>query len=50
MSEIPQYNVSHDTIKILDENIGSKISDISCSKIITDAMTKAKKKKKGKHK
>ena len=29
-------NVSHDIIKVLEENIGSKISDIPCSNIFAD--------------
>ena len=35
-------NVSHDTIKILQENIGRKISDISCSSIFTDTSPRAR--------
>ena len=35
-------NISHDTIKVLEETIGRKISDIPCSNIFTDISTKAK--------
>ena len=30
-----RFNISHDTIKVLEENIGRKISDISHSNIFT---------------
>ena len=33
---IKDLNISHDTIKVLEENIGRKISDISRSNIFTD--------------
>ena len=34
--------ISHNTIKVLEENIGRKISDILCSKILTDMSPKAR--------
>ena len=34
--------MSHDTIKVIDENIGRKTSDISCSSIFTDMSPKAR--------
>ena len=37
-----ELNVRFKTIKILDENIGSKISDISCSNIFADKSPQAK--------
>ena len=33
---IKNLNISCDKIKVLEENIGRKISDISCSNIFTD--------------
>ena len=39
---IKDLNVSHNTIKVLEENIGRKISDIPCSNIFTDMSPKAR--------
>ena len=39
---IKDLNISHNTIKVLEENIGRKISDISCSNIFTDMSPKAR--------
>ena len=39
---IKVLNISHDTIKVLEENIGRKISDIPCSNIFTDMSPKAR--------
>ena len=38
---IKDLNISRDTIKVLEENIGRKISDIPCSNIFTDMSPKA---------
>ena len=38
-----ELNLSHGAIKILEENTGSKISDILCSNIFTDIFPRAKK-------
>ena len=38
---IKDLNISHHTIKILEENIGRKISDILCSNIFTDMSPRA---------
>ena len=35
-------NISHNTMKDLEENIGRKISDIPCSNILTDTSPKAR--------
>ena len=39
---IKDLNISHNTIKALEENIGRKISDIPCSNILTDMSPKAR--------
>ena len=39
---IKDLNISHKTIKVLEENIGRKISDIPCSNILTDMSPKAR--------
>ena len=39
---IKDLNISLDTIKAVEENIGRKISDISCSSIFTDMSPKAR--------
>ena len=42
---IKDLNISHDTIKVLEENIGRKISDIPHSNIFADISHKAQKTK-----
>ena len=42
-------NVSRNTIKVLEENIGRKISDIPHSNIFTDMSPKGKNKQMGPH-
>ena len=39
---IKDLNISHNTIKVLEENSGRKISDIPCSNIFTDMSPKAR--------
>ena len=39
---IKDLNISCNTIKVLEENIGRKISDIPCSNILTEMSPKAK--------
>ena len=38
---IKDFNISHDTIKVLEENIGRKISDISYSNIFDNISPRA---------
>ena len=40
--EIKDLNISRNTIKVLEENIGRKISDIPRSNILTDMSPKAR--------
>ena len=39
---IKDLNISRDTVKVLEENIGRKISDISHSSIFTDMFPRAR--------
>ena len=39
---IKDLKISHDIIKVLQENIGRKISDIPCSNIFTDMSPRAR--------
>ena len=39
---IKDLNISHNTIKVLEEDTGRKISDIPCSYIFTDMFPKAR--------
>ena len=39
---VKDFNISHDIIKVLEENIGRKISDIPCSSIFTNMSPRAK--------
>ena len=39
---VKHLNISHDTIKVLEENIGRKISYIPCSNIFTDMSPRAR--------
>ena len=44
---IKDLNISHNTIKVLEENIGRKISDIARSNILTDMSPKGRDIKEG---
>ena len=44
---IKDLNISHNTIKVLEENIGRKSSDIPCSNIFTDMSLTARDIKEG---
>ena len=39
---IKDLNISRTTIKVLEENLGRKISDIPCSNVLTDTSPKAR--------
>ena len=39
---VKDLNITHDTIKVLEEYIGRKISDIPCSNIFTDLFPRAR--------
>ena len=39
---IKDLNISHDTIKVLEENTDRKISDIPCSNIFADISSRAR--------
>ena len=39
---VKDLNISHNTIKVLEENIGRKISDIPRSNILTDTSPRAR--------
>ena len=39
---LKDLNINRNSIKVLEENIGRKISDIPCSNILTDTSPKAR--------
>ena len=39
---VKDLNINHDTIKVLEENIGRKISDIPCTNIFADTAPRAR--------
>ena len=39
---IKDLNITHDTIKVLEDNIGRKISDIPCSNMFTNMSPRAR--------
>ena len=39
---IKDLNISHDTIEVLEENIGRKISDIPCNNIVANISSRAR--------
>ena len=39
---IKDLNINHDIIKVLEENIGRKISDITCRNIYTNMASRAR--------
>ena len=41
-SRIKDLNISHDTIKVLQDNIGRKVSEIPCSNIFIDMSPRAR--------
>ena len=43
-------NISHDTIEVLEENIGRKILDMPCNNIFTNMSPRARDIKEGIHK
>ena len=41
-NKLKMDKVSHDTMKVLEENIGRKISDIPCSNVFADLSPRAR--------